>query len=106
MWRSLPRRRCGCSMGKPRRRCGRDRKSTRLNSSHLGISYAVFCLKKKKKKKTQYNNEKRNKDTNTKINRYNKPDKQVNLTHLNTPTNTKTHNTILNTNTYTITTTQ
>src|SRR5262245_63859212 len=29
-----------------------DRKSTRLNSSHLGISYAVFCLKKKKNKKT------------------------------------------------------
>src|SRR5438045_7732452 len=29
----------------------RDRKSTRLNSSHLGISYAVFCLKKKKKEK-------------------------------------------------------
>src|SRR5437899_6394056 len=29
----------------------RDRKSTRLNSSHLGISYAVFCLKKKKNKK-------------------------------------------------------
>src|SRR5205814_8848470 len=28
---------------------GGDRKSTRLNSSHLGISYAVFCLKKKKK---------------------------------------------------------
>src|SRR5438045_9473869 len=28
-----------------------DRKSTRLNSSHLGISYAVFCLKKKKQKK-------------------------------------------------------
>src|SRR5256885_10101340 len=27
--------------------CGRDRKSTRLNSSHLVISYAVFCLKKK-----------------------------------------------------------
>src|SRR5258705_4017419 len=27
----------------------RDRKSTRLNSSHLGISYAVFCLTKKKK---------------------------------------------------------
>src|SRR5205814_9064370 len=32
-------------------RSGGDRKSTRLNSSHLGISYAVFCLKKKKKKK-------------------------------------------------------
>src|SRR2546426_4071770 len=34
-----------------------DRKSTRLNSSHLVISYAVFCLKKKKKKcyrKTRY----------------------------------------------------
>src|ERR1035441_10985776 len=28
-----------------------DRKSTRLNSSHLGISYAVFCLKKKKNNK-------------------------------------------------------
>src|SRR5438477_8853026 len=29
---------------------GRDRKSTRLNSSHMSISYAVFCLKKKKRK--------------------------------------------------------
>src|SRR3712207_7640390 len=29
---------------------GRDRKSTRLNSSHANISYAVFCLKKKKNK--------------------------------------------------------
>src|SRR5436853_3780640 len=39
----------GHSGGGARRRggCG-DRKSTRLNSSHLGISYAVFCLKKKK----------------------------------------------------------
>src|SRR5438045_8014944 len=36
---------------RPDRRRGRaDRKSTRLNSSHLGISYAVFCSKKKKKK--------------------------------------------------------
>src|SRR3989454_12716110 len=32
-------------------RVERDRKSTRLNSSHLVISYAVFCLKKKKKRK-------------------------------------------------------
>src|SRR5688500_19393829 len=32
----------------------RDRKSTRLNSSHLVISYAVFCLKKKKKKYNQW----------------------------------------------------
>src|SRR3989454_7017747 len=31
-----------------------DRKSTRLNSSHLVISYAVFCLKKKKKKSMTY----------------------------------------------------
>src|SRR5690242_21371984 len=30
-----------------------DRKSTRLNSSHMSISYAVFCLKKKKKQQTQ-----------------------------------------------------
>src|SRR5688572_32417046 len=37
---------------RPRRRERReDRKSTRLNSSHSQISYAVFCLKKKKKKK-------------------------------------------------------
>src|SRR5256885_7468817 len=33
----------------------RDRKSTRLNSSHLVISYAVFCLKKKKKNKNETN---------------------------------------------------
>src|SRR5437870_9509468 len=31
--------------------CCQDRKSTRLNSSHVAISYAVFCLKKKKTKK-------------------------------------------------------
>src|SRR5215475_15764039 len=36
---------------RPRASVGaRDRKSTRLNSSHVKISYAVFCLKKKKKK--------------------------------------------------------
>src|SRR2546429_3069779 len=35
-----------------KRRRARDRKSTRLNSSHGYISYAVFCLKKKKKKRT------------------------------------------------------
>src|SRR5437867_13243038 len=34
--------------GSSRRTHGRDRKSTRLNSSHRTISYAVFCLKKKK----------------------------------------------------------
>src|SRR5438874_10553901 len=34
----------------------RDRKSTRLNSSHVEISYAVFCLKKKKKRKINHKN--------------------------------------------------
>src|SRR6476620_10111166 len=48
--------RCRRHAGVPRgsrhpRRRGGDRKSTRLNSSHANISYAVFCLKKKKKKK-------------------------------------------------------
>src|SRR5438034_1642732 len=44
----------------------RDRKSTRLNSSHTVISYAVFCLKKKKKKKTKhYNCIKQTKEKNT-----------------------------------------
>src|SRR5690348_17439225 len=39
------------------RGCGsRDRKSTRLNSSHPSISYAVFCLKKKKKTKNNLEN--------------------------------------------------
>src|SRR5689334_23670469 len=37
---------------------GTDRKSTRLNSSHSSISYAVFCLKKKKNKNTYNNNNK------------------------------------------------
>src|SRR5437899_7504830 len=41
----------GPAKGDPPRACHIDRKSTRLNSSHLGISYAVFCLKKKKKHK-------------------------------------------------------
>src|SRR2546430_5776855 len=36
----------------PPRAAGRDRKSTRLNSSHSQISYAVFCLKKKKRTPT------------------------------------------------------
>src|SRR2546421_7397516 len=38
-----------CVCRQPERRVGEDRKSTRLNSSHDQISYAVFCLKKKKK---------------------------------------------------------
>src|SRR5687768_18532569 len=43
------RRLCGGDDGGPVRLPQRDRKSTRLNSSHGYISYAVFCLKKKKK---------------------------------------------------------
>src|SRR5690242_21046784 len=37
-----------------------DRKSTRLNSSHMSISYAVFCLKKKKKKQNDQEEDERN----------------------------------------------
>src|SRR5207249_10534571 len=52
--RSCPRRRRRVARrsqaSSPRATPGRDRKSTRLNSSHVSISYAVFCLKKKKKK--------------------------------------------------------
>src|SRR5690349_24206018 len=44
-----PRRRLRCALRKCRlKRAQPDRKSTRLNSSHVEISYAVFCLKKKK----------------------------------------------------------
>src|SRR5215510_9450707 len=61
---AVPTRRCGrCRTG------SRDRKSTRLNSSHVAISYAVFCLKKKKnqtkkkkkKKKKKQQKKKKNK---------------------------------------------
>src|SRR5437870_11421205 len=57
---SLPRGRAAADRGAGRdgrRRCPDrhlDRKSTRLNSSHVAISYAVFCLKKKKGHKTTY----------------------------------------------------
>src|SRR5471032_3420757 len=43
-----------------------DRKSTRLNSSHITISYAVFCLKKKKKKNTNKKKKKKKKKKNKK----------------------------------------
>src|SRR5690625_7357277 len=49
--RRLRRRTCLLRVDPPRKpRANRDRKSTRLNSSHVAISYAVFCLKKKKQK--------------------------------------------------------
>src|SRR5262245_64953660 len=52
---------------------GRDRKSTRLNSSHLGISYAVFCLKKKKKKTNTTRHKQQRKDKpQTTLRQYNK----------------------------------
>src|SRR4249919_4097280 len=43
------------------RSTGADRKSTRLNSSHVKISYAVFCLKKKKTQKTNTKKKKKKK---------------------------------------------
>src|SRR5688572_32726347 len=53
-------------LGQPTRGVGArgldlDRKSTRLNSSHSQISYAVFCLKKKKKKKKKHRKKKQKK---------------------------------------------
>src|SRR5690349_23523803 len=48
-------------------RSPQDRKSTRLNSSHVEISYAVFCLKKKKKEKQHIDKKKQDK---TNIHRY------------------------------------
>src|SRR5476649_3009628 len=63
LFRSLPR--DLCRTGHHRRRLyrnDRDRKSTRLNSSHTVISYAVFCLKKKKKNKIPKKNKKKKKN--------------------------------------------
>src|SRR5437899_12496530 len=48
--------RAATALGSPaasHRVSGTDRKRTRLNSSHLGISYAVFCVKKKRKQRPQ-----------------------------------------------------
>src|SRR5439155_16228995 len=47
-WRALRRRHHGRADAEALAMVGEDRKSTRLNSSHVAISYAVFCLKKKK----------------------------------------------------------
>src|SRR5436190_17157529 len=56
-----------------------DRKSTRLNSSHTVISYAVFCLKKKKKKKPIYHMSKNVKTIETIKSVYNKPQRVVSV---------------------------
>src|SRR5262245_64333347 len=74
-WRDVLRRREDEHLRHGRQPGGRrDRKSTRLNSSHLGISYAVFCLKKKKAHARHYDVTKRKNDTATK--------------HTNDPSNT------------------
>src|SRR2546426_4298949 len=52
---SGPRWRGDWGTGEKRAGAARDRKSTRLNSSHLVISYAVFCLKKKKIRHNNWN---------------------------------------------------
>src|SRR5215510_15802594 len=49
------------SSSTPGRPSSADRKSTRLNSSHVAISYAVFCLKKKKKTNQKINKKKKKK---------------------------------------------
>src|SRR5688572_31287297 len=54
----------------PRQRVAQDRKSTRLNSSHSQISYAVFCLKKKKKKKKNKKCKKKKKQMNIQAIKY------------------------------------
>src|SRR5690242_20879217 len=65
------------SQSAPARR-GTDRKSTRLNSSHMSISYAVFCLKKKKKKKSQ-KKKKKKKKTKNKNKKYFKKNNQIDV---------------------------
>src|SRR5262245_63619933 len=78
--RELPRRRGAVGRdprGESQLRGSRDRKSTRLNSSHLGISYAVFCLKKKKKKKKKKNKNKKDKKINIHNNQHrNEPSRE------------------------------
>src|SRR5688572_31622737 len=62
----LPLQRIGKNVFEQAAAHGQDRKSTRLNSSHSQISYAVFCLKKKKKKKKDINIKKKKKKQNNK----------------------------------------
>src|SRR5262245_62304628 len=71
---------------------GTDRKSTRLNSSHLGISYAVFCLKKKKKN--------RKKTLQRKKQKYTRKNKRTDANEAKRRTRTRRHATV-ETTTYT-----
>src|SRR6185503_20662505 len=68
LFRSRPSRECPPLTTNPlcRANARRDRKSTRLNSSHGYISYAVFCLKKKKKWKRHTQKQKKKKKKNKK----------------------------------------
>src|SRR5690242_21295313 len=65
--RRTERQRCRSRQDGGRAGWRQDRKSTRLNSSHMSISYAVFCLKKKKKKKKRSTTHKLTKSTHTHI---------------------------------------
>src|SRR5205085_9110826 len=62
-----------------------DRKSTRLNSSHSQISYAVFCLKKKKKKKNKTTHKKKKDKPQSKTIKTRQKSNDAPLTH-NDPT--------------------
>src|SRR5207249_8668383 len=77
-------------VAKANQKLKRDRKSTRLNSSHVSISYAVFCLKKKKKKAKTTQKQKKTKKKNAQ-----KPNIH-NITNLNAIIHTK-DPTIMNT---------
>src|SRR5437667_568605 len=71
----------------------RDRKSTRLNSSHITISYAVFCLKKKKKNinKNQHAQTKRHKTKNQRLITNTTQNHKLHIKHKAPPTTTKNH---------------
>src|SRR5215813_14343186 len=58
-----------CPLALPRPYSRRDRKSTRLNSSHVRISYAVFCLKKKKNSQNNKGLKKKKKKKNKRDNK-------------------------------------
>src|SRR5437667_9131503 len=71
-----------------------DRKSTRLNSSHITISYAVFCLKKKKKKEKTHKTKKKKKKKQNKNNNTNKTKKRYKTTRKNQKKKTKEKNSV------------
>src|SRR5262245_64655542 len=68
-----------------------DRKSTRLNSSHLGISYAVFCLKKKKKKKKHNKEQEKKKTKSDNTNKKNHKDRKSKHNNVSDETKSTTH---------------